>query len=404
MNAPRQGLYAALLASSFALHAVLMIQGTAHQLDVTRAAQGELMSRQLAADALSGLVASDTVALALLTSRYGDRPDVAQLQILDAQKKVLASGGSAPTREGATFHQPVRIEDRTIGQIDLTLIEPSRGEIVRTQWLPLLLSLLLHVLLWLLYRVVARPARQESTLVPAPAPVSAPVAVAEPVVPVPPTTTPAAVLDAPVVMRIGFDDPRQLLDTLSPGLAKPYFVLCQTLLDQSILALGKVTADAPTCQMISIFDAEGARVGLSGAPERRLAEYAIELGSLFNVLAEFVYKRHREQKHFALHCAVAIAAKQDDKTARDLADQLLQHVKPNGVVVHVDEAVLTLLLRTCPLSALPHPIDAQMREAMVVDGLGAEQARRIADARNRILGGETKPATTTSADQAPSAD
>ena len=60
------------------------------------------------------------------------------------------------------------------------------------------------------------------------------------------------------------------------------------------------TADAPTCQMISAFDAQGARVGLSGAPERRLAEYAIELGSLFNVLAEFVYKRHREQKHFAL--------------------------------------------------------------------------------------------------------
>jgi hypothetical protein len=27
-----------------------------------------------------------------------------------------------------------------------------------------------------------------------------------------------------------------------------------------------------------------------------------------------------------------------------------------------------------------------MREAMVLDGVGAEQARRIADARNRILG------------------
>jgi hypothetical protein len=104
------------------------------------------------------------------------------------------------------------------------------------------------------------------------------------------------------------------------------------------------------------------------------------------VLAEVVYRRHREQKHFALHCCVAVAAAQGDQPARALADRLLKHVKPNGVVIHVGETVLTRLLRTCPLSALAHPVDSQMREAMVLDGVGAEQARRIADARNRILG------------------
>jgi hypothetical protein len=189
------------------------------------------------------------------------------------------------------------------------------------------------------------------------------------------------------MVRIGFDDPRQLLDTLSTGVAEPYFLLCQTLLDQSILTLNRMAnGTAPTCHVISGFSVDGARVGLSGASDGQMAEYAVELASLFNVLAEVVYRRHREQKHFALHCCVAVAAAQGDQPARALADRLLKHVKPNGVVIHVGETVLTRLLRTCPLSALAHPVDSQMREAMVLDGVGAEQARRIADARNRILG------------------
>ena len=95
LNAPRQGIYAALLVTSFALHAVLMIQGTEHQLAVTRAAQGELMTGQLVADSLSSVVAADTVGLALLTRRYTERADVASVRILNATGQVLASGGTA---------------------------------------------------------------------------------------------------------------------------------------------------------------------------------------------------------------------------------------------------------------------------------------------------------------------
>lgn len=384
LNAPRQGLYAALLATSFALHAAFMVQGTAHQLDVTRAAQGALTINQLAADAQMGLSTNDTVALALLTSRYGDRPDVASLRILAANKHVLSSGGNAPTRDGARFVQVVRVDQQQVGSVELTLIEPSRGEIVRAQWLPLLLSLLLHALLWGLYRVVARPPmiKTPSTTTPA-------VVVDTPPMPAPVVPSPMPVPERhdPMVIRIGFDDPRQLLDTLSTGLAEPYFLLCQTLLDQSIRTLNRMqTATVPSVQVVSRFSAEGARVGLSGDTEAALAEYAVELASLFNALSEVVYRRHREQKHFALHCCIAVASVQADQTARVLADRLLKHVKPNGIVIHVGETVVTRLLRTCPLSALPHPLDAQMREAMVLDGVGAEQARRIADARNRILG------------------
>ena len=41
------------------------------------------------------------------------------------------------------------------------LIEPSIGEILRTQWTAILFSFILHSLLWLAYRAIARPSRSE---------------------------------------------------------------------------------------------------------------------------------------------------------------------------------------------------------------------------------------------------
>ncbi len=50
---------------------------------------------------------------------------------------------------------------RKSGSIEITLIKPSMGEILRTQWLAILLSLAIHGLLWLAYRAIARPSRTE---------------------------------------------------------------------------------------------------------------------------------------------------------------------------------------------------------------------------------------------------
>lgn len=402
LNAPRQGIYAALLATSFAIHAVLMIQGTEHQLAVTRAAQGELMTGQLVADSLAAVVAVDTVSLALLTSRYTERADVASVRILTAGGQVLASGGAAPTRGGQVFKQPVKLDQRSVGQVELTLIEPTRGEMIHYQWLPLLLSGLLHVLLWLLYRVIARPPRMPSTAA----------AVTSAVVPLNPATTghlPAAtesivgaapatlaasshsgesLPDMPVTLTIGFDDPRQLLDTLSPSLAEPYYVLCQTLLEQAIRGLAKSQqGTAPICKVLHKFSAEGVLVGLSGAPAAMLAEYAIELASLFNLLATVVYRRHREQKHFALHSRALVAVSQAEYSQQQVAEKLLPYARSSGVLVHASEQLVGALLRRTPLSPLEHPLNSLMREAMHVDGLSTEQAARIGRVRDQILSG-----------------
>ncbi len=397
LNAPRQGIYAALIATSFAIHAVLMIQGAEHQLAVTRAAQGQLMTSQLVADSLAAVVAVDTIGLALLTGRYTERADVASVRVLTATGQVLASGGTAPTRGGQLFKQAVKLDQRTVGQVELTLIEPTRGEIIHYQWLPLLLSALLHAVLWLLYRVVARPSRlpvmaavMPSVVVPLePMPAGSTAAVDAAPLADASTVSPAeAPVDMPVRLTVGFDDPRQLLDTLSPSLAEPYYLLCQTLLDQAMRGLAQSQDHtAPTCKMLRKFNAQGALVGLSGAPAAMLAEYAIELACLFNLLATVVYRSHREQKHFALHTRALVAVSQPQQNHPQLVEKLLPYARSHGVLVHATENVMSALLRRTPLSPLEHPLNSLMREAMHVDGLSAEQASRIGRVRDQILRG-----------------
>ena len=161
MNAPRQGLFASLLIVSFALHTFLLVLATTHQLNENRANQGQLITSQLVTDSLSELEPPNRVSLALLANRYATNPSVASIRILDAKAQVLATGGLTKTREGEVFVRDALQNEKKVGVIEITLIEPSIGEILRTQWLAILFSFIIHGLLWVAYRAVARPSRTE---------------------------------------------------------------------------------------------------------------------------------------------------------------------------------------------------------------------------------------------------
>ncbi|MEX7543206.1 type II secretion system F family protein [Acinetobacter baumannii] len=133
--APRQGLFASLLIISFALHTFLLVIATTHQLNENRASQGQLMTSQLVADSLSELEPANTVSLALIANRYATNPSVASIRILDANKQVLATSGMSKTRQGEIFVRDALQNEKKVGSIEITLIQPSIGEILRTQWL-----------------------------------------------------------------------------------------------------------------------------------------------------------------------------------------------------------------------------------------------------------------------------
>lgn len=419
MNAPRQGLFASLLIISFAVHVTLMIHATNQQLSNTRAIQGELMTRQLADDSLAMLAPVDTVSLALMANRYSSRPDVSALKIMAADNRVLATSGSAPTRSGEIFNKKIMLDQQPIGRVELTLIKPSIGELIRMQWPPILLSLLVHALLWLLYRVVARPTRREYLqslareqqlqeqmvalkLHAEMAQKNAMMAQAL----ANPNSVPKPDLKAReeigatsqqhFTLLIDFVDPKQLLGTLSPGLAQPYFNLCQTLLEQAITQTQQYFAPHRIDYKIEQhFSSTGAVISApnhysngSDANSGNVSSvlFLTQVAKLFNLLTEVVYKRHRELKRFALQTRATIAESQTNQSGQSLAHSLMAYMQANQLAVHACDEQLLTLQQHFELSPLDNPTDAQTREAVIISAMKIEQAQFIREARERILG------------------
>lgn len=418
MNAPRQGLFASLLIISFAMHVTLMIHATNQQLSTMRAIQGELMTRQLADDSLAMLAPVDTVSLALMANRYSSRPDVSALKIMAADNRVLATSGNAPTRSGEIFNKKIMLDQQPIGNVELTLIKPSIGELIRMQWLPILLSLVVHALLWLLYRVVARPTRREYLqslareqqlqeqmlalkLHAEQAQKNAMMAQAL----ANPDSVPKREIKAQETeatsqqhfsLLIDFVDPKQLLGTLSPGLAQPYFNLCQTLLEQAIVQSQHYFASHHIEYKIEQrFSSTGAiisapshysKAGYSNDGEANSLLFLTQVAKLFNLLTKVVYKRHRELKRFALQTRATIAEPQADQNGQSLAQSLMTYMQANQLAVHASDEQLLTLQQHFELSPLDNPTDAQTREAVMISAMKLDQAQFIRDARERILG------------------
>lgn len=387
------------------------------------------MTRQLAEDSLANMMPVDTVSLALLANRYAERPDVASLKITATNGRVLTTGGAAPTRSGEVFHKKILLDKQPIGDIELTLIEPSFGEMIRDQWLPLLLAALIHILLWLLYRVIARPTRSEylatlarerqlkeqvtalklsvetaqknAVIAQALAQQKKDgVATAQPATPAQ-VVEPVPDLSAAYVLRISFADPKQLLGTLSPGLARPYFNLCQTLLEQAIEQTRQQMQVTVDCAVLQAFGENGAVVAVNRNEKTttpQVALFLVKLGKLFNELTDVVYRRHREIKRFALHTRCAITEQQVDHPAQALAQGLIQHVNSNELALHVSDEQVLLVQQHFQLAPFTNPTDAQTREALMVIAMNVECAKFVAQSRDRILSGHKKPEQKAAAD------
>ena len=410
MNAPRQGLYATIIAISFALHTALIVEGAAHQLASTRDAQGQLLVRQLAEDATLGVARQDTVGLALLANRYSQRPDVVGLRLLAADGHVLATGGNAPSRSGETFQQ-ILLQDRAqSGQVELTLADISLGEIIRLQWLPLLLSLLIHAFLWLFYRVVARPkqlwaakaqtaddfSESESTEM-TPEDSTNTSLSAEPSLQLKKADAASATPKVyPVILRVTFDDPKSLLDTLTPTIAQKYFSLCQKLLEEAIRVLGaQMPNDGESTELtvITPFGMNGALVGVNQSSTPALGHLLL-LAQLINLLSDAVYRRNRLEKRFALHTHTVISEAHEESDAVAQSTTLMQLAKTNDVLIKVSDSNLSRLLIQFSLTALEQATDgtdnSELSEIMRLNGLRADQAQLIERARAQILGKPTE--------------
>lgn len=424
MNAPRQGLFASLLIVSFALHTFLLVIATTHQLNENRASQGQLMTSQLVADTISELEPANTVSLALVANRYATNPSIASIRILDANKQVLATSGMAKTRQGEVFVRDALQNEKKVGTVEITLIQPSIGEILRTQWLAILASLFIHGLIWLAYRAIARPTRSEYlarinqenhlkheiqrltqalalekqntvTLVAQ----AQQQAKTQPKSRIEKSSTDQAQLDhQTVALNIQFYDPKQLLSSVNQSVSVPYFKLCQLFLDKSIdLCAKHYQLDVAQIRVIQEFNAEGATLSTTSEHAHAL-ECLMMVGAVFQLLADVLYKRYREDKRFALQTRGAVASAVDamQLDAIEAAKRLTQHLHAKEAALHLNHEQLKTVQNSYELVIMPNPSNIMTRHAFMINGMNEQCATLAQDLRTEILMGKKVKASTES--------
>ena len=426
MNAPRQGLFASLLIVSFALHTFLLVIATTHQLNENRTSQGQLMTSQLVADSLSELEPANTVSLALVANRYATNPSVASIRILDANKQVLATSGMAKTRQGEVFVRDALQNEKKVGTVEITLIQPSIGEILRTQWLAILASLFIHFLIWLAYRAIARPTRSEylarinqenhlkheiqrltQALVLEKQNTVTLVAQAQQQAKAQPKSRtekkPAeqTQLDhATLALNIQFYDPKQLLSSVNQSVSVPYFKLCQLFLDKSIdLCSRHYQMDASHIHVVQQFNAEGATLSTTLEKPHAL-ECLMMVGAVFQLLAEVLYKRYREDKRFALQTRGAVASAVDamQLDAIEASKRLTQHLHAKEAALHLSHDQLKTIQNSYELVAMPNPSNIMTRHAFMINGMNEQCAMVAQNLRTEILMGKKAKVSSESSD------
>jgi len=424
LNAPRQGLFASLLIVSFALHTFLLVIATTHQLNENRASQGQLMTSQLVADTLSELEPANTVSLALVANRYATNPSVASIRILDANKQVLATSGMSKTRQGEVFVRDALQNEKKVGTVEITLIQPSIGEILRTQWLAILVSLFIHALIWLAYRAIARPTRSEYlarinqenhlkheiqrltqalalekqntvTLVAQ----AQQQAKAQSKVRVEKRPTEAVQLDdQALALNIQFYDPKQLLNSVNQSVSVPYFKLCQLFLDKSIdLCAKHYEIDAAKIHVTQEFDSEGATL-TTNTEQPQALECLMMVGAVFQLLSDVLYKRYREDKRFALQTRGAVAGAVDamQLDAVEAAKRLTQHLHAKEAALYLNHDQLKTIQNNYELVAMPNPSNIMTRHAFMINGMNEACATVAQTLRTEILMGKKAKAATES--------
>ena len=414
MNAPRQGLFASLLIVSFAFHTFLLVLATTHQLNENRANQGQLMTSQLVTDSLSELEPANTVSLALLVNRYATNPSIASIRILDAKNQVLATGGQSRTREGEVFVRDAIINEKKVGTIEITLIKPSIGEILRTQWLATLLSLLVHGLLWLAYRAIARPSRSEylarinnesrlkhelQLLTQALEQEKHQTALAlaqaqqQPKPVISPKANKAIEQSQEqnnIALNIQFYDPKQLLDTVTQSVSVPYFSLCQIFLNKSIeLCVQHYKLNRSDIQTVQPFHEDGATLSIAANTPNAAACMAM-IGTVFQLLSEVLYKRYREEKRFVLQTrsGLSTAVEAMQLSAVQAAERLVHQLSARENAVHLPNELLDELSTHYELVSMPNPTNVLMRHAFMVNGMDSQSAELAQSLRTEILKGK----------------
>ena len=299
------------LAVSFFMHALLLVSGARNE--VARAQQpiGALLAGQLAGNAAPLLINKDSVGLGLLADRFGQTPGILSLKVTALDARMSAGGGNAPTLSGPVFKAPIVLEGKALGEAEVTLAGPASGDILRANVIPLLASLLMHLLFgsWLIW-----PQRFRAIRIPILQPLP-PRRRREDQVGTADLVVEAAPPAATVFLQLALEDSKGLLQRVNASTADQMLEILEKLLLRSARHYhGKV---------LHAFGPEGATVRFEGNDAAACLQQALSCGRLFLSLADAAYRQRRTAKLFALPVKAAIGER-GERGEGEVLDEILQ--------------------------------------------------------------------------------
>ncbi len=379
-----------------------------HQLDEKRASQGELVTSQLITDSLTELDPPNTVFLASLVNRYATDPNIASIRILSTDNQVIATAGQAKTREGEIFIREAIVNDKSVGSVEVTLIKPSAGEILRSLWATVLASFVMYVFLWLAYRLVARPSRAEylerintekrlkqeiqelnqaleqekrnAAIVISQA--QHPHEIQEPIINIEKIEN-----DHTLSLAIEFYDPRQLLHSIDQSIALPYFNLYQICLNKSIDQIcPQYQLTAQDIVITHTFNASGTIISID-ANKPNAAQCLAMINTSFQLLSEVLYKRYRQDKRFALQTRTAISSAVPAMrlSSVEAAQRLLYPLIAKESAIHLPKTEIEQLSQNYELVRLQNANNALTRNAFKINGSTQEIIDLAQNIRSEVL-------------------
>lgn len=320
------GRWGALLAASFAVHTALLVNSTETALWNEQNREGVILSQQLADAAAPLTLSRDMVSLSVLVGRYENRPGITGVRLFNARGELIAEAGS-PLDNGRLFTSPIRLQQQSLGQVELRLEQASRGDILRANLGNIGLSALLHFLVFLGGLLLSRtaPAQPEArtaaaTASRAPAPSASPVPLAD---------------TAVTLLHLALDDPNGLLTRVNASTANELLGLLDQFVDRAAQLYGGEVA-AP-------FSPEGVLVTFHQPDAGEREFQALAAAALFLRLIEDSAEERRQQGRLCLAAKAGVL--QTGGSAEVAA--ILAHTAPSGRILSTQPQ--TLLGARCRL-------------------------------------------------------
>lgn len=408
--APRQKLFAVIIVISLCLHTLFFVLSAKRNMQEYYRAAAEQSVIELSQELKVPMAMGDRISMSVIADRYLKEKQLAFVGVYDAKETLLVPVGEDHD-DGMVLKESIVSGSSALGSVVLKTPSISHAHIISHHWLFLVAMIGLHTILWLLYGYFARPTREFKEEI---AKEIRKNLLAKGVfIQSDPThhhatdaddahATHAAHADFANVhdesahqtdkntkanldghlVQIIFDDPHQLLSTVSLDVKTAYFALCDQLLDKAVLHLLELPLlTGVEAEIIKRYDDKGAKVLLHAATApAKVATATVMLSKLMLMLNQVVYDKHREIQRFAL--PIRTTASHADE-----ADAVLQLTKKRREtpLILIDEKARDEIKPYAQLTPFSYPATVQERESRALSSVTQATAERLFTVRDKVL-------------------